>query len=141
MSLASKLSTLFFFSEFLSASYVDTSEDSDSEDDAHQKQPVRSRDNGGTGATVVNGSQDVAMTPCDVGVVSQDVGVVSPDGGAAQYVSHLRATGYVEELQWLEAYLLDEARDRTVDGEIIIITNKWRINGEQVFFIPNYFFY
>ena len=33
---------------------MDTSEDSDSEDDAHQKQPVRSQDNGGTGATTSN---------------------------------------------------------------------------------------
>ena len=37
--------------------------------------------------------------------------------GVSLCVSRLRAAGLGEELQWLEAYLLDEARDRTMDGK------------------------
>lgn len=37
--------------------------------------------------------------------------------GVSLYVSRLCAAGHLAELQWLEAYLLDEARDRTVDGK------------------------
>ena len=35
----------------------------------------------------------------------------------ARLVMSLSCRGYEEELAWLEAYLRDEARDRTVDGE------------------------
>ena len=35
----------------------------------------------------------------------------------ARLVMSLNCHGYEEQLAWLEAYLRDEARDRTVDGE------------------------
>ena len=35
----------------------------------------------------------------------------------ARLVMSLSCHGYEEQLAWLEAYLRDEARDRTVDGE------------------------
>ena len=39
------------------------------------------------------------------------------DGDIAGCVQELCGRGFMEELQWLEAYLADEARDRTLDGE------------------------
>ncbi len=37
-------------------------------------------------------------------------------GQVTECVQELCGRGYGEELQWLEAYLADEARDRTLDG-------------------------
>ena len=53
----------------------------------------------------------------DVSSRSSGGDVSQESAGVSQAVSQLRVGGYEEELQWLEAYLLDEARDRTVDGE------------------------
>ncbi len=44
------------------------------------------------------------------------------DGGDC--VARLHASGYSEELEWLEAYLLDEARDRDLDGVLLRCTNR-----------------
>lgn len=38
----------------------------------------------------------------------------------ARLVMSLSCHGFEEQLAWLEAYLQDEARDRTVDGECVV---------------------
>ena len=38
----------------------------------------------------------------------------------ARLVMSLSCRGYEEQLAWLEAYLRDEARDRTMDGELLL---------------------
>ena len=39
----------------------------------------------------------------------------------ARLVMSLSCRGYEEQLAWLEAYLRDEARDRTMDGELLLL--------------------
>jgi len=69
-----------------------------------------------------HGNGKMSITPTrgrsSSGVMSHDTSMTSHDMSAAQHVSCLKVAGYLEELQWLEAYLMDEARDRTVDGEL-----------------------
>ena len=48
------------------------------------------------------------------------------DGDVGACVRELYERGHGEDLQWLEAYLLDEARDRTLDGECVLSQHtKW----------------
>lgn len=87
---------------------MDTS-DEDDDDSLLRKRPARSQSS--------NSSNTRPATTGDShgrGVALQDEGVVSQASSAAQLVSYLHRAGHVEELQWLEAYLLDEARDRTM---------------------------
>lgn len=37
-------------------------------------------------------------------------------GSVGSAISRLHSQGYSDQLAWLEAYLKDEARDRSVDG-------------------------
>ena len=41
-------------------------------------------------------------------------------GGISSAVARLHSQGYSDQLAWLEAYLKDEARDRSVDGKNLI---------------------
>lgn len=85
---------------------VESSEDEESERDFSKEEPLRD----GSPGSPVKSQENRHGGELDG--TNQDVGV-----GVSLCVSRLCGAGYLEELQWLEAYLLDEARDRTVDGK------------------------
>lgn len=93
--------------EYLSASFIESSEDERSEKDLHKEQQLEDHTPSSPTNSLENG---------------YDHGMDVPDGrsqdtGVTLCVSRLCAAGHLEVLQWLEAYLLDEARDRTMDGK------------------------
>ena len=92
--------------------------DSSEDDDIIRELPKQHHSNGKISAMPPSAHSSSSRTLHDKNMASHDVGVVSQDISAYQHVTCLKAAGYLEELQWLEAYLMDEARDRTVDGKL-----------------------
>lgn len=68
-------------------------------------------------ASIVESSEDSSEDSEPVLPNKESRGGRGLDGSVGECVKRLYSLKYMEELQWLEAYLTDEARDRTIDGK------------------------